>query len=192
MCSLLQHALPACGAVPWRDHPRRRWGWCRARLWCHSTTGSGGRHCVSLLLEPASWLGNSAGNHARELREWAQQRGAAPAAAAEEDEDSRVSWAKDESLQTVVFLPPTARALILRALEMVNIWVDDKERCNGVSVRAFFQASLLRLHAWETDELGALRPEYTNRYTKAMRHQQEYARAWSVLAGWAVRCGNRW
>ena len=97
----------------------------------------------------------------------------------------RVSWAIDESLQTVVFLPPTARALILRALEMVNIWVDDtEERCSGggLSVRAFFQASLLRLQAWATGELDALRPEYTNRHGKPVSYQQEYAQAWSALA----------
>jgi hypothetical protein len=97
----------------------------------------------------------------------------------------QVSWAQDESLQTVRFLPPTPRALILRALEMAGLVDDSKERCSngGLSVRVFFQASLLRLQAWADAESDALRPEYANRYGKPVPYRQEYAQAWSVLAG---------
>eukprot|EP01043_Picozoa_sp_COSAG02_P075404 COSAG02_NODE_15536_length_1162_cov_1.296331_1_plen_332_part_01 len=94
-----------------------------------------------------------------------------------------VTWAKDESLQTVRFLPPTPRALILRALEMASAIDDSAGNDGGLSVRVFFQASLLRLQAWADAESDALRPEYTNRYGKSVTYWQEYAKAWSVLAG---------
>ncbi len=95
----------------------------------------------------------------------------------------RVTWAKDASLQKVRFLPPTPRALILRALETAGVVDDSAGNNGGLSVRVFFQASLLRLQAWADAESNALRPEYANRHGKSVTYRQEYAQVWSVLAG---------
>lgn len=97
----------------------------------------------------------------------------------------RVSWAEGESLQTVSFLPPTPRALILRALEMVNLVDYSEEGCSdgGPRARAFFQASLLRLQSWVDGDSDAIRPNYSNRYGKPVPYWKDYTRGWSVLAG---------